>query len=235
MPSAGPRVGNLSSGFITLQWVWLMLTTRFLRFFWVKKKDFCFKHFGKSWHRAVANESWLFLKNKQSNATYKKKNKSRKCRKVEIRAPTHFQKRFCTFSIQNEETLLTSLIALFYFFYIREAQRKKYLQNCHRHKMQNSNKRMAKFEISILFYYCMCILAKFSTFWRSWKPIFLKTNAFSYFQNREGTLWNNKTFVETQYTYRGLTRGARGTNSRALNHLGATNHSRERKKQQCNK
>ena len=76
-------------------------------------------------------------------------------------------------------------------------------------KCRNQIKRMAKFEISILFRYCMCILAKFNTFSTSWKPI-LKINAFQYFQNRVGTLWNNKTFLEAQYTYRGLTRGARG-------------------------
>jgi len=97
---------------------------------------------------------------------------------------------------------------LYFFNFIRGTQCKIYLQNSHRRKMQNSNKRIAQLEISILFHYCMCILAKFSTCSRSWKPI-LKINAFSYFQNRVGTLWYNKTFVETQYTYRGLTRGAR--------------------------
>jgi len=117
MPFAGPRAGNLSSGSITLQWVWLMLDDTVFELFPDQKKGFCFKHFGKSSHRAVANESCLFLKKKQSNETYKKKNKSRKCRKLEIRAPTHFQKRFYTFSIPNEETLLPSLIFIFLKFY----------------------------------------------------------------------------------------------------------------------
>ena len=97
---------------------------------------------------------------------------------------------------------------LHFFNFIHGAQCKKYLRNCHRRKMQNSNKRIAKFEISILFHYCMCVLTKFSTFSRSWKPI-LKINAFSYFQNRVGALWNNKTFLEAQYMCRGLTTGAR--------------------------
>ena len=90
MPLAGPRAGNLSPSSITLQWVWMMLDDTVFDLFLDQKNVFCFIHFGKSWHRPVANDSWLFLKNKQSNETYKKKNKSRKCRKVEIRAPTHF-------------------------------------------------------------------------------------------------------------------------------------------------
>jgi len=76
----------------------------------------------------------------------------------------------------------------------------------------------------------MCIFAKFSTFSRSWKPI-LKINAFSYFLNHVGTLWNNNTFLETQYMYRGLTRRGKGVQipgrwitwggrTRALNHFG---------------
>ena len=134
-----------------------------------KKNDFCFKHFGKSWHQAVADESWLFLKNKQSNETYKKKKQKQEMSKSWNQGSHTFSKTiFHTFSIPNEKTLLPSLIFIFLNF-IHGAQCKKYLRNCHRRKMQNSNKRIAKFEISILFHYCMCILAKFSTFSRSWK------------------------------------------------------------------
>ena len=142
---------------------------------------------------------------------------------------------FHTFSIPNEKTLLPSLIFIFFNF-IHGAQCKIYLRNCHRRKMQNSNKRIAKFEISILFHYCMCILAKFSTFSRSWKPI-LKINAFSYFQNRVGTLYEiNEIFLEAQDTYRGFTRGARGYKFLGAESLrGAESLQRAKKIQQFNK
>ena len=118
---------------------------------------------------------------------------------------------------------------LHFFNFIHGAQCKKYLRNCHRRKMQNSNRRMAQFEISTLFRYCMFLFGQIQSFFkvlesRFWKPILFHT-----FKTAWGTLWNNKTLFEEHHTYMELARGRRGYKSLALNHLGATNHCRERK------